>query len=144
MPRKLFRSVRDPIATHSCPITNHTPAYTTQTELIASQNNDMSPSTHDEAVSALRKLARETVEATMRSHGVNIVLAASDSNLIGYSSWAGWSVATVPLGNLAKNGQPFGFSAIARDGRVDLLLRFMSAFHATFPAVEAPTECFKD
>ncbi len=79
----------------------------------------------------------------LRGHGgLDVILAPSDSTLVSYTALAGWPVATVPLGNLTKNGQPFGFFALAPAGREDLLLRFMAAFHRTFPPIQAPTMCF--
>ena len=87
----------------------------------------MSASTHETTVSALRRLAGlEGMELVMRRNDIDIVLAASDSTLVAYSAWAGWPVATVPLGNWDKNGQPWGMFALARtEGD---LVRFMAGW----------------
>lgn len=79
----------------------------------------------------------------MRESNLDIVLSASDASLIGFSSCAGWPVATVPVGNLSKNGQPWGMFVLARDGNTDLLLRFMRAFHGSFEAIRGPTGPFE-
>lgn len=74
----------------------------------------------------------------MDEHGLDVVLAASESRLVTYAGCAGWPIATVPLGNLEKNGQPIGMFAIARAGREDVLLRFMAGWHGTFKGAEPP------
>lgn len=81
--------------------------------------------------------------AYMRSQKLDIVISASDASLITFSSWAGWPVATVPVGNLSKNDQPWGFLALPRDGRLDLLTRFMQGFHDSFEGVRRPTGPFQ-
>lgn len=81
--------------------------------------------------------------AYMRKHNLDIVLSASDASLISFSSCAGWPVATVPVGNLAKNDQPWGFFALSRDGRLDLLTRFMRGFHNSFAGTMTPTAPFQ-
>lgn len=104
----------------------------------------MSKEKHDAAASALRYLAREgTMAKYMRDQNLDIVLSASDASLIVFSSCAGWPVATVPVGNLAKNGQPWGFFALPRDGRLDLLTRFMRGFHHDFEGIRGPAGPFQ-
>lgn len=119
-------------------------AYNTQTELLKCLNEPISKEAHDAAAVALRHLAREeTMAAYMRQHNLDIVLSASDASLISFSSCAGWPVATVPVGNLSKNDQPWGFFALARDGRLDLLEKFMLGFHASFEGIRGPTAPFE-
>lgn len=103
----------------------------------------MTEEKHDMAVSALRQIAREASMAKyMREHDLDIVLSSSDATLISFSACAGWPVATVPVGNLSKNDQPWGMFALSRDGSVDTLLRFMKAFHRSFTRVRGPTTPF--
>ena len=40
--------------------------------------------------------------------------------------FAGYPIATAPLGNLEGNGQPFGLFLLAREKREGVLLRFMA------------------
>ncbi|ROV92149.1 hypothetical protein VSDG_07550 [Cytospora chrysosperma] len=118
--------------------------YTTQTELIKCRNDTMLPEKHDAAAAAIRRLAKEDGMAKlMRHRNLDIILSASDSSLIGFSACAGWPVATVPVGNLSKNGQPWGMFVLARDGNTDLLLRFMRAFHGCFEGSRGPTSPFE-
>jgi amidase len=49
----------------------------------------------------------------------------------------GYPSATVPLGN-QEDGSPFGLFLLVREGREDLLFRFMSAFEATMPKSKGP------
>lgn len=119
-------------------------AYTTQTELVKCLREPISQEAHDAALAALRHCAREeTMAAYMRSQNLDIVLSASDASLITFSSWAGWPVATVPVGNLSKNDQPWGFFALPRDGRLDLLTRFMRGFYDSFEGIRGPTGPFQ-
>ncbi|KAJ0119828.1 hypothetical protein J7T55_014033 [Diaporthe amygdali] len=118
--------------------------FSTQTELIKCRDDAMTKEKHDAAAAALRRLAREEGMAQlMRDQDLDIVLSSSDATLISFSACAGWPVATVPVGNLTKNGQPWGFFALARDGSVDVLLRFMKAFHGSFARVKGPTTPFE-
>lgn len=104
----------------------------------------MTPSTHLAAVSELRRLAREEgLARLMREQDFDIVLSASDASLVSFSASAGWPVATVPVGNLAKNGQPWGFFALPRDGKMSLLMRFMKGFFENFEDLKQPTRPFE-
>jgi amidase len=103
----------------------------------------MTEDTRQQAVAALRSLADEDgIGKVMREQDLDIILAPSDSTLVSFAACAGWPISTVPLSRLKKNGQPYGFFAVARDGREDLLFRFMGGFHRTFPAVEGPCSPF--
>ena len=105
----------------------------------------MSESTRLETAAALRTLAGpEGIGKVMAEHGLDIVLAPSDSTLVTFAACAGWPIATVPLGRFEKNGQPYGFFVMAQDGREDLLFRFIGGYHKVFPAVERPSEAFKE
>lgn len=104
----------------------------------------MTPSTHLAARTELRRLAQEEgIARIMREQDLDIVLSASDASLISFSSCAGWPVATVPVGNLAKNDQPWGFFALPKDGNLGVLLRFIKGFHGGVEGVKGPTRPFK-
>jgi amidase len=78
----------------------------------------------------------------MEREGLDIVLAASDSTLVSYAAVAGWPIATVPLGALSTNGQPYGLFALARENREDLLLGFMIAFQKAYSPDKADAKGF--
>lgn len=104
----------------------------------------MSREKHDAAATGLRHLAQQDGMAKlMRDLNLDIVLSASDAELISFSATAGWPVATVPVGNLAKNGQPWGMFALPRDGRLDLLARFLMAFDEHFGGRQGPRTPFE-
>ncbi|KAJ5820350.1 amidase-like protein [Penicillium riverlandense] len=108
-------------------------AGTTQTEIIASLKSTMSPESHASVLSQLRRLASvDGMEKWMAEQSIDIVLGPSDSTLVSFAACAGWPIATMPLGKLGKNGQPYGFFALARSGREDTLFRLMSAFYRIF------------
>lgn len=130
------------VQSHNCYVTFA--AYTTQTELLKCLNEPISKEAHGAAAAALRYLAREqTMAAYMRTQNLDIVLSASDASLITFSACAGWPVATVPVGNLSKNSQPWGLFALPRDGRLDLLANFMRGFHRSFESIQGPTGPFQ-
>lgn len=103
----------------------------------------MSDEKHAKASAELFRLAREgSMGKIIDDHGLDIVISASDAVLVGFAACAQWPICTVPLGNLAKNNQPFGWFAMAREGREDVLLRFMSGFYEVFPGAQRPTAPF--
>ncbi|UNI16392.1 Amidase [Purpureocillium takamizusanense] len=104
--------------------------HTGQSELIAALNSTLSPDDHAATVAHLRHVAeRETMGKAMNDANVDIVLSASDAQLVTFAACAGWPTAAVPLGRwTARNGQPYGMFALARRGREDVLLRFMVAW----------------
>lgn len=115
------------------------PAYSTQTELIKALEKRLDPEKHQAAVKALSRLAGpDGMDKIMREKKIEIVLAPSDSTLVSYAACAGWPIATVPIGNLEKNGEPYGMFALARHGREDILLRFMAAWHKVFAGAQPP------
>ncbi|CAN8098535.1 unnamed protein product [Discula destructiva] len=119
--------------------------YTTQTELQASLSSRMDPATHLIASTALRRIAREEgLSKLMREQDLDIVLSASDASLISFSACAGWPVATLPVGNLTKNDQPWGFFALARDGERELLMKLMRGFRGGFKRPRGPTRPFTE
>ncbi|KAF4970073.1 hypothetical protein FSARC_2819 [Fusarium sarcochroum] len=114
--------------------------YNTQTELIACLEPNMTAKEHTETLAALRRLATtDGMGKWMDDHDIDIILSNSDSTLVTFAACAKWPIGTVPLGNAAKNDQPFGLFALAREGREDILLHFMSAFHATFTGPKPPS-----
>lgn len=122
---------------------NEMEAHTTQTELEAAlvAATAMTEDGHQAAVSEVRRLAGiDGLGRAMREAKVDVIVSASDSIAVGFAGAAGWPIATVPLGNLETNGQPFGLFVTAPEGREDLLFRFMGAFYTTFPAIEKPAQ----
>lgn len=103
----------------------------------------MTEETCKEVVAALRQLAGpEGLGKVTREQELDIILAPSTSVLVSFAACAGWSIRTVPLSRRNNNGQPYGFFAVARDGREDLLVRFMMAYRRVFPSVEGPSAPF--
>jgi amidase len=99
----------------------------------------MSQELHDEGLIRLQRLAGpDGLEKVMNEKGLDLILAASESTLVTFAACAKWPIACVPLGNLTKNDQPFGFFAVAGRGREDTLFKFMGAFHKTFPGICRP------
>lgn len=109
-----------------------------------SRDSKMSEDRHKEVRSELRRLVVEGELGSMMSDkGLGIILAPSDSTMVSYAACARWPIATVPLGRMEINGQPFESFALARENREDLLLKFRYLFERDFPASAAATEPFK-
>jgi Asp-tRNA(Asn)/Glu-tRNA(Gln) amidotransferase A subunit family amidase len=77
------------------------------------------------AFCALWLLQRGSTVSFLRDQPTNIYLA-------------GYPVATVPLGQLDFNGQPFSLSTVTTAHNEGKLLHFMSAWEATFPKRAVP------
>ncbi|KAB5566785.1 amidase-like protein [Coniochaeta sp. 2T2.1] len=119
--------------------------HSSQSELIKALNSKMTERTRLETVAALRTLAGpQGIGKVMAEHDLDIILAPSDSTLVSFAACAGWPIATVPLSRLEKNGQPYGFFVVARDGRQDLLFKFMGGYHKAFPEAERPCRPFEE
>lgn len=100
----------------------------------------MTEETRLETVVELRRLGNLSEEGkAMDAFNIDIVLAPSDSTLVTFAACAGWPIATVPLGRWEKNGQPYGFFAVAKNGREDLLFDFMVRFRSSFPPLAGPS-----
>ncbi len=83
----------------------------------------------------------------MDEHQVDVIVAPSHSPISGVSAAAGkkgliifythfhsdYPIATIPLGMIENYNVPFGISIILTAFAEDKLLRFISAFEATFP-----------
>lgn len=103
----------------------------------------MTEEVHDETVAVLRELSGpQGLGNVMREQELDVILAPSSSTLVSFAACARWPIAAVPLSRVEKNGQPYGFFAVARDGREDLLFRFMAAYHQVFPPLERPSAPF--
>ena len=80
----------------------------------------------------------------MAEHEVDIIAAPSDSTLVSFAACSGehllllrlhrtdrqsgYPIATVPMGNLDSNGQPFGLFLLTKASQENMLLSFMSLY----------------
>ncbi len=96
------------------------------------------------AVIELKRIATESIDTLMDEHGIEIIAAPSDSTLVSFAacsgkclgflaynltdSQPGYPIATVPLGNVESNGQPFGLFLLAKANHENVLLKFMSLY----------------
>ncbi|KAJ5094629.1 amidase-like protein [Penicillium angulare] len=109
----------------------------TQTELVASLKAALSPDVHSATVSRLRQLATvDGMEKWMTEYDVEFVLAPSDSTLVSFAACAGCPIATIPLGRLKKNNQPYGFFVLAKGQSEERLLHLMEIFYASFGNID--------
>lgn len=109
--------------------------YDTQTELINANKTTLDESKHAEGLAGLRRMATDAITEVMDSSGGLDILITSESTIIRHLALAGWAHGAVPMGHWAKNGQPLGMIAIARDGREDTLFRFMKRWEKTFAQI---------
>lgn len=109
--------------------------YDTQTELISANKTTLDAAKHGEGLAALRKMATDTITEVMDKAGGLDILLTSEGTIIRHLALAGWAHGAVPMGHWAKNGQPLGMIAIARDGREDTLFKFMKRWEKVFGQV---------
>ncbi|KAH8178581.1 amidase domain-containing protein [Sarocladium implicatum] len=111
---------------------------TGQTELYKCLKSSLTPEIRDETMTELQRLADSGgMGKVMADQGVDVVVGASDSTLIMFAACAGWPIATCPLGNLDRNGQPYGVFATAKSE--EYLFRFMSCWSRTMQAADGPS-----
>ena len=73
----------------------------------------------------------------MQENNLDMVVSPSDCSLVSFTAAAGYPSATVPLGN-QDDGSPFGLFLLVKDGREDLLFRFMSGWEETVKRIRGP------
>ncbi|KAH7397975.1 amidase signature domain-containing protein [Cadophora sp. MPI-SDFR-AT-0126] len=97
---------------------------------------------HDQYVkdkASMRQLGGpDGIDRAMKEHQVDVIIAPSNSPVSSISAAAGYPIATVPLGIIDKYKVPFGISVISTAFAEVKLLKFMSAFEATFPKIPPP------
>ncbi|KAL6833448.1 amidase signature enzyme [Trichoderma sp. SZMC 28015] len=86
----------------------------------------------------LRAKARQLLDSTFDTEGVNIIAAPTDSALLIHGAAAGYPTANVPLEILSYNGRAYGICLIAKAGEEETLLRFMNVYENTLPPRPVP------
>ncbi|KAH8898126.1 amidase signature enzyme [Thozetella sp. PMI_491] len=114
------------------------PPFPDQGDLVKAVENTTTEEEINKMKEGLRPKAIELLDGVFEKEGVDIMVGPTDGGLIIYAPAAGYPTANVPLGTLSYNGRPFGLTLIAKAGREDVLLRFMSAYEATFPDRPVP------
>jgi amidase len=72
-------------------------------------------------------------------YGIDVILASGETRLCGVASAAGYVCGALPLGYADTNGRAFGMHVVASHDKIDVMMRLMSAWEATFPeGREAP------
>ncbi|KAL1859690.1 hypothetical protein VTK73DRAFT_7497 [Phialemonium thermophilum] len=102
--------------------------YTTQGDLVKALQNTDKAETISRMKAGLRSVARQFLDDVFGSEGLNIIAAPADSSLCIHAAAAGYPIATVPLGQLAYNGRPFGLCMVAKANDEETLLKFMSTY----------------
>lgn len=119
-------------------LTTH-PAHPTQRALEDSRDSPLTDSESNEAHAQIKRLAgKEGMEKFMRENNIEILVSGSDCSLVSFTASAGYPSATVPLGN-QDDGSPFGLFLLVKDGREDLLFRFMSAYEDSMERIRGPS-----
>ncbi|KAJ5710648.1 hypothetical protein N7488_004804 [Penicillium malachiteum] len=93
---------------------------------------------------AVKEIAKNGIDKVFDDHGIEAIIAPTDSPISSLASAAGYPIATVPLGRRTTNGRPFGASILARSNHEHILIKIMSAWEATFPKREIPTLFLND
>jgi len=103
-----------------------------QGRLVHALENPIDKEDYQRAISQCHTVARDRgVDKTMAEHDLDLIAFPMDSPCPRVAAAAGYPIATVPLGKIDYKDRPFGLAIIAKAGREDLLIRFMSAFEAS-------------
>lgn len=115
-------------------------AHEDQTELIKALEDTTDEDEINQVAQNLHRLAAEGLLNVFDSptNPIDIIVAPSDSMLVSPVAAAGFTAGVVPLGYLESCGQPQGLTIAAKAGEESTLLRFMSAWEATFPKRRVP------
>lgn len=89
----------------------------------------MTPTETTACTAHARRIGRDQgVDLTLSKYNVDIILGPADSDLADICSASGYPFCSFPLSVDARNGRPFGLSALAGEWREDLLVRFMGCW----------------
>jgi amidase len=92
----------------------------------------------DAKLAWLREHVPVPLNAPHKLHGVDVILASGETQLCGIASAAGYACGALPLGYGDTNGRAFGMHAVASHDKIDVMMRVMSAWEATFPEGRKP------
>jgi amidase len=97
----------------------------------------MTPEIREKTMRELRLYADDNgLGLAMKEQGFDVMITASGSTLVTFAACAGWPIATVPLGNMETNGQPYGLFVLAKTE--SMLLRFMAGWHKMWSGIIQP------
>ncbi|OIW26659.1 hypothetical protein CONLIGDRAFT_646812 [Coniochaeta ligniaria NRRL 30616] len=88
-----------------------------------------------------RKAITRSKAKTLDDNGLDLVIAPMDSPACSLSTASGYPIANVHLGRYYLKGElsrPFGLAVFARPEQEGAILRFMSAYKASFPTRPIP------
>ncbi|KAI1427349.1 putative amidase [Xylaria sp. FL1777] len=105
-----------------------------QSKLEAMQNVEIDTEFVRTAVVAIRKAAGPgNIDRVLQEHGLDVIIAPSDSPCSTAAALAGYPIGTMPLGYLEENGRPFGLSLLASAHQEAKILGVMAAWEALMP-----------
>ncbi|KAM6525857.1 hypothetical protein FALCPG4_011392 [Fusarium falciforme] len=107
--------------------------------LLETEDLKLSSEDYDKHLSHLRKVARqEGLDYIFQKYEVDVIIGSSDTPITAFASGSGYPVGSVPLGYLDFNGRPFGLAVLAAKNQEAKILKFMSAWEATFGPRKPP------
>ena len=109
-----------------------------QDHLEAAAKSSMTPEDFKRDFRLLTEEMRENVENCLSLTNSDVIVASGESVLTTIAMAAGYPVASAPLSFAKFNGRPFGIEILAREGEEGKLLKFLSAWNATFPQAVKP------
>ncbi|KAJ4174156.1 hypothetical protein NW754_004571 [Fusarium falciforme] len=113
--------------------------YYDQQLLLETEDLKLSSEDYDKHLSHLRKVARqEGLDYIFQKYEVDVIIGSSDTPITAFASGSGYPVGSVPLGYLDFNGRPFGLAVLAAKNQEAKILKFMSAWEATFGPRKPP------
>ncbi|KAI1453883.1 putative glutamyl-tRNA amidotransferase subunit A [Annulohypoxylon moriforme] len=134
------RSIRDIIDFNNQHADNELPGHhPRQDVLIEADEVQLSRETYQRHLAHLRKVCRdEGIDSILEHYGVDIIIGPADSFITSLATGSGYPIAGMPLSYLDFNGRPLGLAALAGKNQDALLIKFLSAWEATFPQRQPP------
>ncbi|KAI1317387.1 putative glutamyl-tRNA amidotransferase subunit A [Xylariaceae sp. FL0255] len=107
--------------------------------LIEAEESRMSEEDYREHVTHLRRVCRDDgIDFILQKYGVDVIIGPADSAITSLATGSGYPVAAMPLSYLTFNGRPLGLAALAGKNQDATLIKFLSAWEATFPPRKPP------
>ncbi|KAL7893413.1 amidase signature domain-containing protein [Trichoderma sp. SZMC 28014] len=115
------------------------PGHSNQKILEQAADLNLTEAQYQEYLNKIRKVSRdEGIDYILDKYDADVIIGPADSGLSTLASGSGYPIAGMPLGYLQINGRAFGLVALARKHQEATLIKFLSAWDATFHPRKPP------
>lgn len=109
-----------------------------QSQLINALSPVLSDEDCESSNTILRDKARGALDRVFDDFDVDVLIMPQDCRVSTISAEAGYPAGIAPLGYSSINGRGFGLVILAKAGREDKILEFMSSWEAENPGLLVP------